>query len=125
MKHARGAASDTDLTAEDLQELVAEFKQIFAENVDAAAYPSLVVDGAVQFPQDPSVQLQLAIEAVFGSWNNPRATLYRKQNKIATIWAPPSTCSPWCSATWVTTPAPAWPSLGIPLPASVSCTVSS
>ena len=83
MKHARGAASDTDLTAEDLQELVAEFKQIFAENVDAAAYPSLVVDGAVQFPQDPSVQLQLAIEAVFGSWNNPRATLYRKQNKIA------------------------------------------
>ena len=83
MKHARGAASDTDLTAEDLQELVSEFKQIFAENVDAAAYPSLVVDGAVQFPQDPSVQLQLAIEAVFGSWNNPRATLYRKQNKIA------------------------------------------
>ena len=62
---------------------MAEFKQIFAENVDAAAYPSLVVDGAVQFPQDPSVQLQLAIEAVFGSWNNPRATLYRKQNKIA------------------------------------------
>lgn len=41
------------------------------------------MDGAVQFPQDPSVQLQLAIEAVFGSWNNPRATLYRKQNKIA------------------------------------------
>ena len=83
MKHARGVASDTDLTAEDLQELVSEFKQIFAENVDAGAYPSLVVDGAVRFPQDPSVQLQLAIEAVFGSWNNPRATLYRKQNKIA------------------------------------------
>ncbi len=37
----------------------------------------------MQFPQDPMVQLQLAIEAVFGSWNNPRAVLYRKQNKIA------------------------------------------
>ena len=83
MKNLRGAASDTDLSADDLKELVAEFKQIFAENVDAAAYPSLVVDGSVQFPQDPSTQLQLAIEAVFGSWNNPRATLYRKQNKIA------------------------------------------
>ncbi len=83
MKNLRGVASDTDLTAEDLQELVAEFKQIFAENVSAEAYPSLVVDGAMQFPQDPMAQLQLAIEAVFGSWNNPRATLYRKQNKIA------------------------------------------
>ena len=75
--------SDTDLTAEDLQELVAQFKRIFTENVAANEYPSLVVDGEVQFPQDPDVQLQLAIEAVFGSWNNPRATLYRKQNKIS------------------------------------------
>ena len=82
MKNARAVASDTDLTAEDLQELVVEFKQIFSENVPADDYPSLVADGAVQFPQDPSVQLQLAIEAVFGSWNNPRAVLYRKQNKI-------------------------------------------
>ena len=40
-------------------------------------------DGVVAFPQDPAEQLRLAIEAVFGSWNNPRATLYRKQNKIA------------------------------------------
>ena len=83
MKNDRGAASDTDLTAEDLQELVDEFKAIFAENVDGEAYPTLVVDGAVQFPQDPMVQLQLAIEAVFGSWNNPRAVLYRATNKIA------------------------------------------
>ena len=51
MKNDRGAASDTDLTADDLQ--------------------------------DPMVQLQLAIEAVFGSWNNPRAVLYRATNKIA------------------------------------------
>ena len=83
MKRDRGVESDTDLTAEDLQELVAQFKRIFTENVDANEYPSLVVDGEVQFPQDPDVQLQLAIEAVFGSWNNPRATLYRKQNKIS------------------------------------------
>ena len=83
MKNARGVKSDTDLTAEDLQELVVEFKQIFADNVDASAYPSLVVDGKPSFPQNPDVQLRLAIEAVFGSWNNPRATLYRKQNKIA------------------------------------------
>ncbi len=83
MKNARGVKSDTDLTAEDLQELVVEFKQIFSDNVDASAYPSLVVDGKPSFPQNPDVQLRLAIEAVFGSWNNPRATLYRKQNKIA------------------------------------------
>ena len=83
MKNDRNVASDTDLTAEDLQELVDEFKTIFADNVDGEAYPTLVVDGAVQFPQDPMVQLQLAIEAVFGSWNNPRAVLYRATNKIA------------------------------------------
>ena len=83
LKNARGVASDTDLTAEDLQELVAEFKKIFSDNVAAEDYPQLVVDGAVAFPQDPSTQLKLAIEAVFGSWNNPRATLYRQKNKIA------------------------------------------
>ncbi len=83
MKNERGVKSDTDLTAEDLQQLVAEFKGIFSQNVDPVAYPSLVVDGLVQFPQDPTLQLQLAIEAVFGSWNNPRAVLYRQKNKIA------------------------------------------
>ncbi|MDD7369791.1 MAG: pyruvate, phosphate dikinase [Berryella intestinalis] len=83
MKQRRGAASDTDLTAEDLADLVSEFKAIFSQNTSAADYPSLVVDGEVRFPQDPMAQLQLAIEAVFGSWNNPRATLYRQKNKIA------------------------------------------
>lgn len=83
LKNDRGVSADTDLTAEDLQELVAEFKRIFAESVSVADYPNLAVDGVAQFPQDPTMQLQLAIEAVFGSWNNPRATLYRKQNKIA------------------------------------------
>ena len=83
MKNDRGVVSDTDLTAEDLMELVDEFKGIFSDNVSIADYPSLAVDGIAQFPQDPMVQLQLAIEAVFGSWNNPRAVLYRKKNKIA------------------------------------------
>ncbi len=83
MKNDRGVASDTDLTAEDLMELVDEFKGIFTDNVSVAEYPSLSVDGVAQFPQDPMVQLRLAIEAVFGSWNNPRAVLYRKKNKIA------------------------------------------
>ena len=82
-KIVRGVKSDADLTAEDMQELVEEFKTIFSENVSAEEYPSLVVDGKVNFPQNPDTQLRLAIEAVFGSWNNPRATLYRKQNKIA------------------------------------------
>ena len=82
-KEAKGVKQDTDLTAEDLEALVGEFKKIFTESVDPQEYPELVVDGAVQFPQDPKEQLRLAIEAVFGSWNNPRATLYRQQNKIA------------------------------------------
>lgn len=82
-KIVRGVKSDADLTAEDMQELVEEFKAIFSENVSAEEYPSLVADGKVSFPQNPDTQLRLAIEAVFGSWNNPRATLYRKQNKIA------------------------------------------
>lgn len=82
-KIVRGVKCDADLTAEDMQELVEEFKAIFSENVSAEEYPSLVVDGKVSFPQNPDTQLRLAIEAVFGSWNNPRATLYRKQNKIA------------------------------------------
>ncbi|MCI8468332.1 MAG: pyruvate, phosphate dikinase, partial [Eggerthellaceae bacterium] len=59
LKNERGVASDTDLTAEDLQQLVAEFKRIFSENVSAADYPALVEGGVVAFPQDPMVQLQL------------------------------------------------------------------
>lgn len=82
-KLERGIRNDTDLTADDLQALVETFKGIFSANVSAEVHPELVVDGAVAFPQDPDTQLRLAMEAVFGSWNNPRATLYRKQNKIA------------------------------------------
>ncbi len=82
-KAKRGVKEDTELSAEDLQELVAEFKQIFADNVSGDAYPELAADGAVQFPQDTDVQLMLAIQAVFGSWMNERAIIYRKQNKIS------------------------------------------
>ena len=81
-KLAKGVKNDTDLTADDLKELVAQFKRIFSENVDTQAHPEIVVDGVATFPQDPYLQLKLAIEAVFGSWMNERAILYRQQNKI-------------------------------------------
>ncbi len=75
--------NDSELSAEALQELVQEFKTIFSENVCAADYPDLEFDGdRPVFPQDPSLQLKLAIEAVFGSWMNERAIIYRRQNKI-------------------------------------------
>ena len=83
MKAEKGVKLDTELTAEDLKELVEEFKQIFAENVDTTEHPEVVIDGKVEFPQDPYTQLRLAEQAVFGSWMNDRAILYRKQNKIA------------------------------------------
>ena len=61
-----------------------EFKGIFTENVDGEAYPALVVDGAVAVPAGSRwCSCKLAIEAVFGSWNNPRAVLYRQKKKIA------------------------------------------
>ncbi len=65
MKNKRGAKFDTDLTAEDLKELVAEYKKIVREKT------------AKDFPQDPKEQLKMAINAVFDSWNNNRAIAYR------------------------------------------------
>ena len=83
-KAAAGVAADTELDAAALQGLVSTFKQIFAEHVSAAAHPELAgKDGAVAFPQDPEVQLTLAVAAVFGSWDCERARLYRRQNDIA------------------------------------------
>ena len=79
-----GVRLDSELSAEDLRELVATFKRIFSENVSAADHPELVGgSGAVKFPSDPALQLRLAIQAVFGSWLNERACLYRKQNGIS------------------------------------------
>lgn len=81
-KEAKGVKLDTDLDAEDLKELTETFKQIFAVNVDSQAHPEVAPDGVASFPQDPYLQLKLAEQAVFGSWNTERAILYRKQNKI-------------------------------------------
>ncbi|MDO4798366.1 MAG: pyruvate, phosphate dikinase, partial [Coriobacteriales bacterium] len=78
----KGVKLDTELDADDLKDLVATFKQIFADNVDVAEYPEVAVDGKAVFPHDPILQLRLAEQAVFGSWNTERAILYRKQNKI-------------------------------------------
>ena len=81
-KAEKGVKLDTDLDADDLKDLVATFKQIFADNVNVAEYPEVEVDGKAVFPHDPILQLRLAEQAVFGSWNTERAILYRKQNKI-------------------------------------------
>ncbi|MCL2632636.1 MAG: pyruvate, phosphate dikinase [Coriobacteriia bacterium] len=83
IKIARGVIGDNDLSTEDLQSLAEQFKAIFSSHVSAEEYPELVVDGAVQFPQDVDNQLLLAIRAVFGSWMNDRAQFYRKQNRIS------------------------------------------
>ena len=79
-----GVRVDSELSAEDLQELVETFKSIFSENVEVALYPELeVADGKPVFPHDPELQLRLAIQAVFGSWMNERACIYRKQHGIS------------------------------------------
>ena len=74
MKKRRGVAVDTELTADDLKELVAEFKQ--------AVYDSVGKD----FPEDPREQLWGAATAVFGSWMNDRAIAYRKMYAIPDTW---------------------------------------
>jgi pyruvate,orthophosphate dikinase len=73
-KRARGVKLDTDLTADDLRELVGEFKEAIRSR------------RGVQFPEDPHEQLWGAIGAVFGSWNNDRAIAYRKLNNIPESW---------------------------------------
>ena len=62
---------DTDLTAEDLKAVIAEYKKVVRK------------EAGKDFPQDPQVQLNMAIEAVFRSWYNPRAQTYRRMNKIS------------------------------------------
>ncbi len=69
-KRERGAEKDTDLTADDLAEVVAAFKELVRKETGQ------------DFPQDPYEQLRLAIRAVFESWNNPRAVAYREYYKI-------------------------------------------
>jgi pyruvate,orthophosphate dikinase len=73
-KRARGVTLDTELTADDLRELVGEFKAL------------IKMRKGVLFPEDPEEQLWGAIGAVFGSWNNQRAIVYRKLNDIPESW---------------------------------------
>jgi pyruvate,orthophosphate dikinase len=69
-KDRRGVVSDVELTAEDLQELVTTFKKIVQDHTGR------------EFPQDPRLQLDLAVRAVFDSWNTDRARLYRRRERI-------------------------------------------
>ena len=79
-----GVRNDSDLSVEDLKGLVTTYKQIFSSEVSADAHPELMnAEGSVEFPTDPEVQLRLAIQAVFGSWMNERAILYRKKHGIS------------------------------------------
>ena len=74
IKKAKGAKYDTDLTAEDLKEVIARYKAIYKEKMGE------------EFPQDPKVQLMEAVKAVFRSWDNPRAIVYRRMNDIPGDW---------------------------------------
>ena len=74
MKEAKGVQNDIDLTAEDLKTLAEQFK---------AEYKSKI---GKDFPTDPKEQLMGAVEAVFRSWDNPRANVYRRDNDIPYSW---------------------------------------
>ena len=74
MKQRKGAASDLDLTADDLAELVDEYAALVQEKTGSS------------FPQDPYEQLRLSIESVFKSWNNDRAFTYRRLYHIPHDW---------------------------------------
>ena len=74
MKERKGVTQDVELTAEDLKELAGQFK---------AEYKAKL---GVDFPTDPKEQLMGAIQAVFRSWDNPRANVYRRENDIPYSW---------------------------------------
>ncbi|MBE0417042.1 MAG: pyruvate, phosphate dikinase [Coriobacteriia bacterium] len=82
MRQARGVTSDNELSAADLEKLVAQFKEIVAGHVSADDFPELAEDGRVGFPLDVRAQLRLSIEAVFKSWMNRRAIDYRRLYRI-------------------------------------------
>ncbi len=75
MKEAKGVHYDTELTADDLKELIARFKAMYKKAMNGE-----------EFPQDPRVQLMEAVKAVFRSWDNPRAIVYRRMNDIPGDW---------------------------------------
>ena len=74
MKDARGVTQDVELTADDLKELAGQFKKAYQDKIGKA------------FPTDPKEQLTGAIKAVFRSWDNPRANVYRRDNDIPYSW---------------------------------------
>ena len=74
VKEKKGITSDLDLNADDMVELTEKFKAFYKENLNE------------EFPQDPKVQLERSVEAVFRSWNNERAIYYRKMNDIPSSW---------------------------------------
>ena len=74
MKAEKGVKQDVDLTAEDLKELANQFKAEYKAKIGA------------EFPSDPKEQLMGAVKAVFRSWDNPRANVYRRDNDIPYSW---------------------------------------
>ena len=74
MKNKKGVKQDTELTADDLKELVTIFKKIYKK------------EHGDEFPSNPEEQLMSAVKAVFRSWNNPRAITYRRLNDIPSEW---------------------------------------
>ena len=75
MKEAKGVKYDTELTAEDLKELAEKFKEVYKNHMNGE-----------EFPQNPKEQLMGAVRAVFRSWDNPRAIVYRRMNDIPGDW---------------------------------------
>ena len=74
MKEEKGVTQDVELTAEDLKELANQFKAEYKAKIGA------------DFPTDPTEQLMGAVKAVFRSWDNPRANVYRRDNDIPYSW---------------------------------------
>ena len=74
IKERKGIKLDIDLSADDMVELTEKFKEFYKENLHE------------EFPQDPKVQLERSVEAVFRSWNNERAIYYRRMNDIPGDW---------------------------------------
>lgn len=75
MKEEKGVHFDTELTADDLKELAQKFKAVYKEAMNGE-----------EFPQEPKEQLMGAVKAVFRSWDNPRAIVYRRMNDIPGDW---------------------------------------
>ena len=75
LKEEKGIKFDTEMTVEDLKELVKRFKAVYSEHMNGE-----------EFPQDPKEQLMGAVKAVFRSWDNPRAIVYRRMNDIPGDW---------------------------------------